>query len=72
MKAIETIVTVTEDGRLVIEAPVGLSPGSRRAVIVVEDTLVETGERPPLELPCHDSGPWPEALSLRREDMYDD
>ena len=24
------------------------------------------------DLPKHDLGPWPEGLSLRREDIYDD
>ena len=28
--------------------------------------------RPPLYLPVDDLGPWPEGLSLRREDMYGD
>ncbi|XWK90397.1 MAG: hypothetical protein U7127_10215 [Phormidium sp.] len=26
-------------------------------------------ERPPLNFPVHDVGPWPANLSLRREDM---
>jgi hypothetical protein len=29
-------------------------------------------QRPPLEIPVFDLGPWPEDLSLRREDMYGD
>ena len=28
--------------------------------------------RPPLDFPVDDYGPWPERLSLRREDLYDD
>ena len=29
-------------------------------------------QRPPLDLPVDDVGPWPEGLSLRREDWYGD
>ena len=29
-------------------------------------------EDEPLDFPTDDLGPWPEDLSLRREDMYDD
>ena len=29
-------------------------------------------KRPPLNLPVIDVGPWPDELSLRREDWYDD
>jgi len=39
--------------------------------MVGEEPEVQT-ERPPLDLPLYDLGPWPEGLSLRREDMYDD
>jgi len=31
-----------------------------------------TGKREPLDFPVDDPGPWPEGLSLRREDMYGD
>jgi hypothetical protein len=31
-----------------------------------------TAERPPLDLPVVDVGPWPENLALRREEMYGD
>ncbi len=31
-----------------------------------------TGKREPLDFPVDDLGPWPEGLSLRREDMYGD
>ncbi|MBN1284251.1 MAG: hypothetical protein JXB47_02530 [Anaerolineae bacterium] len=29
-------------------------------------------QRPPLDLPVFDVGPWPEGLTLSREDMYGD
>ena len=29
-------------------------------------------ERPPLDIPILDVGPWPDNLTIRREDMYGD
>ena len=72
MRTIETIATVTEDGTLSAPMPPDIRPGRHQVIVVIEDAVVQPGERPPLDLPLHDSGPWPEGLSLRREDMYDD
>ena len=41
-------------------------------MLVIEEQPAEQGLRPPLDLPVHDFGPWPEGLSLRREDLYAD
>lgn len=71
MRAIETTVVVDEDGTARLCAPPGLRPGEHRAVLVIQEA--DNGiARTSLDLPVHDSGPWPEDLSLRREDMYDD
>ena len=72
MRTIVTTATVTEDGTLTVHAPPGIPPGRHRVVVVIEEPLAPNRERPPLDFPVHDSGPWPEGLSLRREDMYDD
>lgn len=48
-----------------------LTPEEQQAL--VERLLAkraETGKRPPLDLLMFDVGPWPEALTLRREDEY--
>ena len=72
MRAIETTATVTEDGTLSVQMPPDIAPGRHRVVVVIDETEGRAGERPALDFPVHDSGPWPEGLSLRREDMYDD
>jgi hypothetical protein len=74
MRTIETTATVNEDGTLVVAVPPDVRPGRHRVVVVIEETngRTATEERPPFDFPVHDSGPWPEGLSLRREDMYDD
>jgi hypothetical protein len=71
MKSIETTATVTPDRTLTIRLPVDVTPGEHRIVVVIDESLID-GRRPPLDLPVHDLGPWPEGLSLRREDLYGD
>jgi hypothetical protein len=74
MRTIETTATVNEDGTLVVTVPPDVRPGRHRVVVVIEETNGRTAatDRPPFDFPVHDRGPWPEDLSLRREDMYDD
>ena len=72
MRTIETTAQVAEDGTLTVQVPADIPPGRHRVVVVIEENDGTPRERPPLDLPVHDSGPWPEGLSLRREDMYGD
>ena len=63
---------VTEDGKLTIQVPANVTPGEHQVVVVIDDEPLNQQGQPPLEFPVHDVGPWPENLSLRREDMYDE
>ena len=73
MRTIETTVLVDAERRAVVHLPADVLPGAYRAVVVMEEaSAVEGQPRLPLQLPVHDVGPWPEGLSLRREDMYGD
>ena len=72
MRTIETTATLTDDRTLMVSVPVDLEPGQHRVVVVVDEQPIPTGQPRPLELPVHDLGPWPEGLTLRREDLYDD
>jgi hypothetical protein len=72
MRTIETVATVQDDGTLIVHVPLGMAPGPHRVVLVIDEAPLEEVIRPPLDLPTIDVGPWPERLSLRREDMYDD
>jgi len=71
LKAIETTATITSDHLVTLASVDDLSPGQYRVIILIDETP-SPAVRPPLDLPVHDVGPWPEGLSLRREDMYDD
>ena len=75
MTEIRTRVLVGPDRRISGTAPADVPPGEHEVTITLAPS--PTRERPeePFDvdtLPIHDLGPWPEGLSLRREDMYDE
>lgn len=77
MLTIEATATLTPDGQLTIAVPpnalpLGLPPGEHRVVLLIEEQPQTQKERPPLNFPVDSYGSWPDDLSLRREDMYDD
>ena len=72
MTVINTRIIVTPEGTISITTP--LAAGEYIARIEIAEQL---GPQLPTDLdmddlPVHDLGPWPEGLSLRREDMYGD
>lgn len=70
MKTIETTVLVTPDGTVTLQLPEDIPPGEHRIVVVIDEQPIDRENRPPLKFPVDRYGPWPEDLSLRREDMY--
>jgi hypothetical protein len=72
MQTIQTVATVSEDGTVTVPRLRSVPPGRYQIVIVVDDADPLSAKRPPLELPVHDSGPWPEGFTVRREDIYGD
>jgi hypothetical protein len=75
MKTIEATATVSPDGTLTVQVPPGVEvrPGEHWVVVVIEEASTATPRPAPLDdFPVIDVGPWPEGLSLRREDMYGD
>ena len=72
MRTIETTATVTNNGKLTIQIPPDIEPGEHKIVIVIEEQPIRKETRPPLDFPVMSVGSWPENLSLRREDMYDE
>lgn len=75
MTVITARIQVAEDGTISGRAPDGIRPGEHLVRIEVAE---QPGRQLPTmpfnvdELPTIDLGPWPEGLSLRREDMYGD
>ena len=72
MRTIETDAEIITGGLLTLEVPPGIPPGRHRVVVVIDEQPLAPGARAPADFPVDDVGPWPENLSLRREDMYDE
>lgn len=77
MKSITTIATVTADGKVTLQLPADITPGEHQVVLVIDENIKtekpETKkERSPLNFPTISVGSWPDDLSLRRENMYDE
>ncbi len=72
MRTIEAKAIVTSDGTHTIQVPPDIRAGEHRVVVVIEELPVKDAERPPLNFPVDHYGSWPDDLSLRREDMYND
>ncbi len=69
MKTIETTAIVAPDGTLTARVPPDVPPGEHRVVLVIEERPARGQEVLPFDFPIDDLGPWPEGLSLRREDI---
>ncbi len=72
MKVVEVDIVVEEDGKIEGQAPPGTEPGKYKATLSLENEQEPKSAEEQLEFLMLDLGPWPEGLSLRREDMYDD
>ncbi|NMG22108.1 hypothetical protein [Brasilonema bromeliae] len=75
MKAITTIATVTEDGKITVQLPPDIPAGEHKLVVVIDEKpLVEKQiikeKRPPLKFSAYPVGLVSESLTFRREDLY--
>lgn len=69
MTVVTTRIIVSPDGAISTTMP--LAAGEYTARIEIPELQLPTN--PDMDdLPVHDLGPWPEGLSLRREDIYGD
>jgi hypothetical protein len=75
MTQIHTRIRVGSDHRISGVAPPDVPPGEHEVTITLAPAQAQqmpTKKFNVEDLPKHDLGPWPEGLSLRREDMYDE
>lgn len=75
MSAIRTRIHVDPDHTITGVAPPDVPPGEHEVTIVVTPRRVRRAAKKPFDindLPTVDLGPWPEGISLRREDLYGD
>ena len=73
MRTIQTTVVVDAEHRATIQLPADVAPGEHAVVVVIDEAAVTAAISGPWAgFPRHDVGPWPEGLSLGREDLYGD
>ena len=75
MTEIRTRVLIGPDHRISGTAPATVPPGEHEVTITVSRSASGQPPSEPFDvdaLPTHDLGPWPEGLSLRQEDIYDE
>ena len=72
MKAIETTVTVTADGKVTVQLPPDISPGKYQVVLVINEKPVNQEKPQQLDFPMIHVNSWPADLYVRREDIYGD
>ncbi len=76
MKAIETTVLVTADGKATLQLPPDVLPGEHRIVLVIDEQQVlhEPSTQEPTKpgFPVIHVGSWTSDLPLRREEIYGD
>jgi len=71
MRTLELIGQVESGGRLTVQLPSDISPGKHQIVLVIDERPLTPSESRVLDdFPVDDYGPWPEGLSLWREDIY--
>ena len=72
MKTMETTAIVTPAGTGTMQVPSDIPPGEYRVVLVIDEQPIIREKCPLLKFPVDRYGPWPEDLSLRRENMFGD
>ena len=77
MKTIETIATVTADGKITLQLPADIPPGEHQVVVIIDEKpLVEKAQTkeklPPLKFSAYPVGLVSENVTFRREDLYAD
>ncbi|MBD2246996.1 hypothetical protein H6G96_20520 [Nostoc sp. FACHB-892] len=75
MKSIETIATVTKDGKITAQLPLDIAEGEHQVIIVIDEKLLteETEnkeKKAPLKFSAYPVGLVSESLTFRREDLY--
>ena len=77
MRSIETIATVTKDGKITLQLPLDIPEGEYQVIIVIDEKPVtekiEINEkRLPLKFSAYPVGLVSENITFRREDIYAD
>ena len=71
MPTYETRAVVPEDRSVTVQLPADFPTGEHRLLITIQPEPEGAPDREPLDFPVDSYGPWPDDLSMRREDRYD-
>jgi hypothetical protein len=76
MTKIQTRLRVARDGTVTGRVDPRVPPGEHEAILIVADSAndhpVKKVDLGMVDFPVDDCGPWPERLSLSRQDLYGD
>ena len=72
VRTLDLTATVEKNGKLTVRLPPDIPPGEHRVVLVIDEQPMPSEKQVALEFPVIHVDAWPEALSLRREDLYDE
>jgi hypothetical protein len=72
MRTVETTGIVNERGELSVQVPRDIQPGEHRVVVVIDEQPALKAGPPSPTFPVLDLGPWPDDLSLSRDNIYGD
>ena len=72
MRTIETTAVVEPDHTITLQLPPEILVGVHRVVLVIDEAAPESPPRTPLQFTGYAAGPLAEAMTFRREDIYDD
>ncbi|MBD2612183.1 MAG: hypothetical protein FWK04_06045 [Nostoc sp. GBBB01] len=75
MKTIETIATVSKDGKITAQLPLDIPEGEHQVVIVIDEKPLTEEEKnkqkkAPLKFSAYSVGLVSESVTFRREDLY--
>jgi hypothetical protein len=75
MHTIETVLTVTDKGEILVPAIAALPPGQHKAVLVIEEAPAQQAEdiaNPLAGLRAFPLSGWPADATYSRQEIYDD
>jgi hypothetical protein len=72
MDRIECTAVVDEEHQAFIQLPKNVAPGKHQIILLINESSDGEPNSSIEALPTISVGAWPNGLSLRREDMYDD
>ena len=72
MRSIQTMATISNDGKLIAQLPLDIPPGQHKVVVVLDDAARQRTLASASELKVLKWNSWPHNCTFRREEFYGD